>query len=51
MVGIATDYSYRATKIITNATEIGVQFCFYRWMYQRFAVLGAEYKVYIIFYK
>ena len=49
MVCIAPNFYYLTVEFIAYPTEIGVQFCFYGWMYQRFAVLGAEYDVQIIF--
>ena len=51
MIGVATYFYHRAFEFITDTTEIGVQFCFYRLVYQRFPVFGAEYDVYIIFYE
>ena len=51
MVGVATYFYHLTFELVTDTSEIRVEFCFYRWVYQRFAVLGAEYEVYVIFYK
>lgn len=51
MIRIATNYYYRTFEFFADATEVGVQFCFYRRVYQRAAVLGAEYQVDVVFYK
>ena len=51
MVGVTAYFDYCAVEFVTDATEVGVQFCFYGWVYQRLSVLGAEYDVYVIFYE
>lgn len=51
MVGIAANFYNCAFEFITYTTEIGVQFRFYRWVYQRLTVLGAEHDVYVVFYE
>ena len=51
MVGVATNFYYMTFKLVTDATKVAVQFFLYRWMYQRLAILGAEYDMYIVFYE
>ena len=51
MVCIAAYFYYRTAESVADATKVGVQFSFYRWVYQRFAVFGAENEVYVVFYE
>lgn len=51
MVGVAAYFDNRAVEFVTDATKISVKLFFYGWVYQRFTVFGAEYKVHIIFYE
>ena len=51
MVSITANFKHLTIEFVTDATKVTVQLCFYRHIYQRFTVLGAEYDVYIIFYE
>lgn len=51
MVCVASHFYHLTVEFVADATEVAVQFCFNRWMYQRLSVLGTENDVNIVFYE
>ena len=49
MVGIAACNKRLAFEVFTNAAQVAVQFGFYRWKNEWFAVFGTKYEVDVIF--